>query len=70
MMYLQPGKPTHNAYIERYNRTVRLERLDMHDFHSVAYAQQLATEWLCHYSNERPNMVIGGVPPRRLRMGA
>lgn len=66
LMYIQPGKPTQNAYIERYNRTVRHEWLDMHAFESVDQAQHLATEWLWLYNNERPNSAIGGVPPRRL----
>ena len=59
-----------NAYIERYNRTVRHEWLDMHVFESVAQAQQLATEWLWLYNNERPNTAIGGVPPRSLLKAA
>lgn len=70
LMYIQPGKPTQNAYIERYNRTVRHEWLDMHVFESVDHAQQLATEWLWLYNNERPNTAIGGVPPRRLLAAA
>jgi len=70
LMYIQPGKPTQNAYVERYNRTVRHEWLDMHDFDSVEYAQILATEWLWTYNNERPNTAIGGVPPARLSMAA
>ena len=40
-MYIQPGKPTQNAYIERFNRTVRHEWLDLRLFESVAQAQQL-----------------------------
>jgi len=66
MLYIQPGKPTQNAYIERFNRTARHEWLDLHQFESVEHAQLLATEWLWRYNNERPNTAIGGVPPRWL----
>ncbi|EAQ97039.1 Transposase [Congregibacter litoralis KT71] len=70
LMYIQPGKPTQNAYIERFNRTVRHEWLDMHLFESIEQAQALATEWLWRYNNERPNSAIGGVPPRQLLQAA
>ena len=70
LMYIQPGKPTQNAYIERFNRTVRHEWLDMHLFESIEHAQSLATAWLWTYNNERPNTAIGGVPPRRLLKAA
>ena len=63
LMYIQPGKPTQNAYVERLNRTVRDEWLDLHDFESIEQAQQMATEWLWLYNNERPNTGIGGIPP-------
>jgi putative transposase len=66
MLYIQPGKPTQNAYIERFNRTARHEWLAMHLFHSVVHAQLLATLWLWSYNNERPNTAIGGVPTRWL----
>lgn len=46
MIYIQPGKPTQNAYVERFNRTVRHEWLDLHEFTSNAHAQLLATQWL------------------------
>ena len=66
LMYIQPGKPTQNAYVERFNKTVRHEWLNLHDFDSIEQAQQLATEWLWLYNNERPNTAIGGIPPRQL----
>ena len=66
LMYIQPGKPTQNAYIERFNRTARHEWLDLHEFNSVAHAQLLATQWLWQYNNERPNTAIGGIPPTQL----
>ena len=66
LLYIQPGKPTQNAYVERFNRTVRHEWLDLHSFNSIEHAQLLATQWLWTYNNERPHTSIGGIPPRRL----
>ena len=65
LLYIQPGKPTQNAYIERFNRTARHEWLDMHEFESIAHAQLLATEWLWQYNNERPSMALGGITPKQ-----
>lgn len=70
MMYIQPGKPTQNAYVERFNRTVRHEWLDLHEFHSVEQAQELATKWLWIYNNERPNMALQGLTPRQYLQAA
>ncbi|WP_146010363.1 integrase core domain-containing protein, partial [Acidimangrovimonas sediminis] len=56
LAHIQPGKPQQNAYVERYNRTVRHEWLDLHIFKSIDEVQQIATEWLWSYNNERPNM--------------
>ena len=63
LLYIQPGKPTQNAYVERFNRTARHEWLNMHMFESVEHAQELATQWLWLYNNERPNTAVGGIPP-------
>ena len=41
LLYIQPGKPTQNAYIERFNRTARHEWLDLNLFESVEQAQNL-----------------------------
>ncbi|BFM21982.1 hypothetical protein R50076_30310 [Gilvimarinus japonicus] len=70
LLYIQPGKPTQNAYVERFNRTARHEWLDLHDFDSVEHAQELATRWQWQYNNERPNTSIGGVPPPWLLQAA
>lgn len=71
VMFIQPGKPTQNAYVERWNRTVRHEWLDAHLFESVDHAQRTAAEWLWRYNNERPNMAIGGITPnQKLAMAA
>jgi putative transposase len=61
--HIQPGKPQQNAYVERYNRTVRHEWLDQHIIESIEEAQNYATQWLWTYNNDRPNMGIGGITP-------
>ncbi len=53
LLYIQPGKPTQNAYVERFNRTVRHEWLDLPSFDSIEHAQLLATQWLWTYNNAR-----------------
>ncbi len=63
--HIQPGKPQQNAYIERYNRTVRYDWLAHHLFESVEEVQEYATRWLWVYNNERPNTAIGGITPRQ-----
>ena len=63
IQYIQPGKPQQNAYIERYNRTVRHEWLDQNIFETIEEAQEQATDWLWTYNNDRPNMAIGGITP-------
>ena len=61
--YIQPGKPQQNAYIERYNRTVRYDWLSQYLFDSIAEVQDFATRWLWTYNHERPNMGLGGITP-------
>ncbi|WP_164876153.1 integrase core domain-containing protein, partial [Falsirhodobacter deserti] len=69
--HIQPGKPQQNAYVERYNRTVRHEWLDLYIFETIAEAQSIATDWLRTCNNKRPNMGIGGITPaQKLKMAA
>ena len=63
IQHIQPGKPQQNAYIERYNRTVRHEWLDQYMFATIKEVQDYATDWLWTYNNDRPNMGLGGITP-------
>jgi len=63
--YIQPGKPQQNAYIERYNRTVRYDWLGQYLFESISEVQEFATRWLWTYNHERPNMALGGITPKQ-----
>ena len=61
--YIQPGKPQQNAYIERYNRTVRYGLLNQYLFKNLEDIQDCATRWLWFYNHERPHQANGGKPP-------
>ena len=63
IQHIQPGKPQQNAYVERYNRTVRHEWLDQYMFATIKEVQDYATQWLWTYNNDRPNMGLGGITP-------
>jgi putative transposase len=63
--YIQPGQPQQNAYVERYNRTVRYDWLAHTLFDSIDEIQNFATQWLWTYNHERPNMALGGITPKQ-----
>jgi len=61
--YIEPGNPQQNAYVERYNRTMRYDWLNQELFTTLAQVREQAEHWLYHYNNERPNMGNGGFMP-------
>ncbi|KQQ35958.1 transposase [Duganella sp. Leaf126] len=61
--FIQPGQPQQNAYVERYNRTVRYDWLAHHLFDSLDEIQDFATRWLWTYNHDRPHMALGGITP-------
>ncbi|AAM41385.1 ISxcd1 transposase [Xanthomonas campestris pv. campestris str. ATCC 33913] len=50
--HIQPGKPQQNAYVERYNRTVRYAWLARTLFDTIEQVQDKATRWLWTYNHE------------------
>jgi hypothetical protein len=61
--YIQPGNPQQNAYVERFNRTVRYEWLSQYHWDDLDHVQRFATAWMWTYNHERPNMALGGITP-------
>jgi putative transposase len=69
--YIQPGKPQQNAYVERFNRTVRYEWLSQYYWENLDEVRDFPTRWMWHYNHDRPNMALGGYTPKqRLAMAA
>lgn len=67
LLYIQPGKPQQNAYIERFNRTMRYDWLNQVIFSHIREVQEVATNWLWHYNHERLHMGLGGITPMQKR---
>jgi putative transposase len=63
--YIQPGKPQQNAYVERFNRTVRYEWLSQYYWSSIQEVQDFATQWMWSYNHDRPHMALGGFTPKQ-----
>ena len=63
--YIQPGNPQQNAYVERFNRTVRYEWLSQYYWKDLEEVQVFATNWMWSYNHDRPNMALGGFTPKQ-----
>jgi putative transposase len=48
--YIQPGNPQQNAYVERYNRTVRYEWLSQYYWNDLEEIQLFATNLMWKYN--------------------
>jgi putative transposase len=63
VQFIEPGKPTQNAFIESFNGRLRDECLNTNWFPTLDAARVVIREWQHHYNHGRPHSALGRVPP-------
>src|SRR5918994_5635155 len=62
-LYIEPGSPWENGYIESFNGKLSDELLDCEVFDTLLEAKVLIERWRCRYNTERPHSSLGYRPP-------
>jgi transposase InsO family protein len=62
-LFIEPGSPWENGYVESFNGKLRDELLDREVFYTLLEAKTLVEDWRRHYNQIRPHSALGYRPP-------
>jgi len=63
--FIEKGRPQQNAYVERFNGTMRDETLNGEEFNNVLEARVVLEAWVEEYNERRPHRGPGMKTPRQ-----
>ena len=63
LKFIQPGCPTQNSRVERFNGTMRREFFNAYVFDTIAEVKLMARDWIDDYNHHRPHGVLGKLSP-------
>ena len=63
-IYIEPGSPWENPYIESFNGKVRDECLNMNVFQNGSEAREVVGEWMREYNEFRPHGSLNYKTPK------
>ena len=66
--FTQPGKPTQNSYVERFNRTFREEVLNFYVFSRLSEVRTIVDAWVQEYNEQRPHESLGNLTPDKFAL--
>lgn len=66
-MFIEPGSPWQNPYVESFNARVRDELLNMNEFYSLAEAEVLVADFQMDCNCHRPHSSLGDMAPAVVR---
>ena len=69
LFFIEPGKPTQNAFIESFNGKFRDGCLNQHWFGSIEQARLIIQAWRKEYETERPHSSLGWKTPKEFAEG-
>lgn len=62
-LYIEPGSPWENGYIESFNGKLRNELLNGEIFYTLNEAKIIIERWRHHYNHVRPHSSLNYKPP-------
>ncbi len=62
-LFIEPGSPWENGYVESFNGKLRDELVDREIFYTLTEAQILIERWRRQYNTVRPPSALGYRPP-------